>query len=60
MMIDFGTTCQLELVKSLNVENEKKNATLFGVIDSTLTPMGSRLLRSNILQPLKGKYWFKT
>ncbi|KAF2237697.1 DNA mismatch repair protein-like protein MutS [Viridothelium virens] len=50
MMIDISTIRSLELIQ--NLENPKSEACLFGLLNDTLTPMGSRLLRSNILQPL--------
>ncbi len=50
MMVDVSTIYALELVQ--NLENSKSRQCLFGLLDETLTPMGSRLLRSNILQPL--------
>jgi len=50
MMIDVSTIRSLELVQ--NLQNPKSRDCLFGLLNETLTPMGSRLLRSNILQPL--------
>lgn len=50
MMIDLSTIRSLELVQ--NLQNAKSKDCLFGLLNETLTPMGSRLLRSNILQPL--------
>ncbi|MCJ1356506.1 MAG: MutS protein msh4 [Icmadophila ericetorum] len=50
MMIDFSTIHSLELVQ--NLQSLKSRDCLFGLLNQTLTPMGSRLLRSNILQPL--------
>lgn len=50
MMIDLSTIHSLELVQ--NLTNPKSKDCLFGLLNQTLTPMGSRLLRSNILQPL--------
>lgn len=50
MMIDVPTICALELIQ--NLENPKSRYCLFGLLNETLTPMGARLLRSNILQPL--------
>lgn len=49
MMIDLPTIHSLELIQ--NLENAKSKDCLFGLLNQTLTPMGSRLLRSNILQP---------
>jgi DNA mismatch repair protein MSH4 len=50
MMIDLATIRALELVQ--NLQDSKSKDCLFGLLDATLTPMGARLLRSNILQPL--------
>ncbi|EUC41537.1 hypothetical protein COCMIDRAFT_40313 [Bipolaris oryzae ATCC 44560] len=50
MMIDVSTIHSLELVQ--NLRDPKSRNCLFGLINETLTPMGARLLRSNILQPL--------
>lgn len=49
MMIDLSTIQSLELIQ--NITNVKSKDCLFGLINETLTPMGSRILRSNILQP---------
>lgn len=48
-MIDLATIQSLELIQ--NLQNAKSKDCLFGLMNETLTPMGSRLLRSNILQP---------
>ena len=50
MMIDLSTIRALELIQ--NLQNAKSKDCLFGLLNQTSTPMGSRLLRSNILQPL--------
>ncbi|WPH01153.1 Hypothetical protein R9X50_00398800 [Acrodontium crateriforme] len=50
MMIDLSTIRSLELVQ--NLQNQKSRDCLFGLLNETQTPMGARLLRSNILQPL--------
>lgn len=50
MFIDLSTVHSLELVQ--NLQNSKSKDCLFGGLNVTLTPMGGRLLRSNILQPL--------
>jgi DNA mismatch repair protein MSH4 len=50
MLIDLSTIHSLELVQ--NLTNPKSKDCLFGLLNETLTPMGARLLRSNILQPL--------
>ncbi|KAL1956145.1 hypothetical protein VTO42DRAFT_7580 [Malbranchea cinnamomea] len=49
MMIDFSTIVSLELIQ--NLQNAKSKDCLFGLLNVTQTPMGSRLLRSNLLQP---------
>lgn len=49
-MIDVSTIYSLELVQ--NLQNPKSKDCLFGLLNETLTPMGARLLRNNILQPL--------
>lgn len=59
-MIDLSTIISLELIQ--NLQNAKSKDCLFGLLNETQTPMGSRLLRSNILQPstdaakLSGRY----
>ncbi|EMC91499.1 hypothetical protein BAUCODRAFT_79898 [Baudoinia panamericana UAMH 10762] len=50
MMIDLSTIHSLELVQ--NLHHSKSKDCLFGLLNETLTPMGSRFLRTNILQPL--------
>lgn len=50
MMIDLSTIRSLELVQ--NLHNTKSKDCLFGLLNETMTPMGGRLLRSNVLQPL--------
>ena len=50
MMIDLSTIKALELIQ--NSQNSKSKDCLFGLLNQTLTPMGSRLLRGSILQPL--------
>jgi DNA mismatch repair protein MSH4 len=54
MMIDISTIQSLELIQ--NVRNAKSKDCLFGVLNKTLTPMGSRMLRSFILQPSTQAY----
>jgi DNA mismatch repair protein MSH4 len=49
MMIDVATIQSLELMQNLR-DSKSKNC-LFGLLNETLTPMGSRCLRSNVLQP---------
>ncbi|KAG6002884.1 hypothetical protein E4U21_002706 [Claviceps maximensis] len=49
MMIDISVLQSLEIVQ--NMRNSKSKDCLFGVLNQTLTSMGTRMLRSNILQP---------
>lgn len=49
MMIDLSSIRALELIQ--NIQDSKSSDCLFGLLNKTLTPMGSRYLRSNILQP---------
>jgi DNA mismatch repair protein MSH4 len=49
MTIDLATIVSLELIQ--NLQNAKSRDSLFGLLNETLTPMGTRLLRANILQP---------
>ena len=50
MMIDLSTIHSLELIQ--NLQNAKSKDCLYGLLNQTLTPMGARLLKSNLLQPL--------
>ncbi|CAI6341707.1 unnamed protein product [Periconia digitata] len=50
MLIDVSTIYSLELVQ--NLQSPKSRDCLFGLLNETQTPMGSRMLRSNVLQPL--------
>jgi len=50
MMIDLSTIQTLELIQ--NLQNAKSKDCLYGLVNQTLTPMGARLLQSNVLQPL--------
>ena len=50
MTIDLSTIRALEL--NQNLQNPKSKDCLYGILNETSTPMGSRLLRSNVLQPL--------
>ena len=50
MIIDISTIYSLELIQ--NLHNPKSRDCLFGLLNATQTAMGSRLLRSNVLQPL--------
>ena len=49
-MIDLSTIQALELVQ--NLQNAKSKDCLYGLMNQTLTPMGARLLKNNVLQPL--------
>ncbi|XP_070563567.1 mutS protein homolog 4-like [Ptychodera flava] len=49
MMLDIGTATNLELIQ--NIGDIKSDHTLYGILNYTKTPMGARMLRSNILQP---------
>ncbi|KAJ3205231.1 MutS protein msh4 [Clydaea vesicula] len=49
MMIDSLTAKNLELVSNIS---DYKGPTLFSTLNHCMTPMGPRLLRMNILQPL--------
>jgi DNA mismatch repair protein MutS len=49
VMLDAATQTNLELVESRGT----RNTTLLWVLDRTITPMGGRILRSWILQPLR-------
>ncbi|KAI1821253.1 muts domain V-domain-containing protein [Xylaria intraflava] len=49
VMIDLSTIHSLELIQNLHEPRSKD--CLFGLLNECLTPMGSRMLRSNIIQP---------
>lgn len=49
MMISLPTIHSLELIQ--NLQNPSSKACLFGLLNETKTPMGKRMLRSNVLQP---------
>jgi DNA mismatch repair protein MSH4 len=49
MMIDISALQSLEILQ--NIKNPKSKDCLFGLLNHTLTPMGTRMLRNNILQP---------
>ncbi len=49
MMIDLSAIASLELIQ--NIQHHSSKECLFGLLNQTLTPMGKRMLRSNILQP---------
>lgn len=48
-MIDLSTIASLELVQ--NLQNAKSKHCLYGSLNQTVTAMGARLLKSNVLQP---------
>ena len=50
MMVDLSTINSMELIQ--NLQNTKSRDSLFGLMKETLTKMGERTLRRNILQPL--------
>ena len=52
MPLDEMTRRNLELVEPLHREGRATDATLFHLLDTTRTPMGSRLLRQWLLAPL--------
>ncbi|KAF9203814.1 MutS protein msh4 [Haplosporangium sp. Z 27] len=58
MVIDCTTARNLELTANLSSQNDKE--TLFGVLNETLTPMGARRLRCNILEPSKDEKTINT
>ena len=49
MMIDISVFKSLEIMQ--NLQNPSSKDCLFGLLNNTLTPMGSRMLRASILQP---------
>ncbi|KAL7935474.1 DNA mismatch repair protein [Trichoderma chlorosporum] len=49
MMIDISAMQSLEVMR--NLKSAKSKECLFGLLNHTLTPMGSRVLRNNMLQP---------
>ncbi|EQB51603.1 hypothetical protein CGLO_08838 [Colletotrichum gloeosporioides Cg-14] len=49
MMIDVSTILSLEILQNLRKPQSKDS--LVGLLNQTKTPMGSRVLRSNLLQP---------
>lgn len=49
VMIDISAIQSLEIMQ--NQRKPKSKDCLFGLLNHTVTPMGSRMLRSNILQP---------
>ncbi len=51
LSLDPATRRNLELVASM--QDGRKDGSLVGILDSTLTPMGGRLLRSWLVRPLR-------
>lgn len=49
MMVDISSVEALEIMQ--NAKEPKSKASLLGLLNHTVTPMGARMLRSNILQP---------
>jgi len=47
--IDVTTVTNLELLR--NIRDPRSEHTLYGIMNTTKSRMGSRLLRMNILQP---------
>ncbi|KAF9978646.1 hypothetical protein BGZ73_001299 [Actinomortierella ambigua] len=58
MLIDHATARSLELTVNLSSNREKHS--LLGILNHTCTSMGSRLLRTNILQPLNDEATIQT
>ncbi len=50
MRLDANTRRNLEITET--IRDRSKRGSLLGVLDETLTPMGGRLLRSRLVQPL--------
>lgn len=50
MLLDSSTVRDLELIANLG--DPKGHQTLYGCLNRTCTPMGARMLRTSILQPL--------
>lgn len=48
-MIDISAIQALEIMQ--NARSSKSKKSLFGLLNHTVTPMGARMLRSNVLQP---------
>lgn len=51
VLIDFATIHSLELVTNVLDAKGKGGETLLGLVDNTVTGMGARLVRMNVLQP---------
>lgn len=50
MLLDFSTLRNLELIK--NIRDQSSRGTLLSVLDQTLTPLGARLIRKWLKEPL--------
>lgn len=57
--LDESTIRNLDLIYNFATRSSK-NGTLFGVMDETNTSAWARLLRQNILNPLKDEKWIET
>ena len=49
MMIDISAIQLLEVAQ--NYRDPKSKGCLFGLLNNTITPMGARMLRNNMIQP---------
>jgi len=56
--VDFTVVANLELLR--NICDPRSEHTLYGILNTTKTRMGARLLRMNILQPPCGIIHFCT
>jgi len=57
-VVDVTVVANLELLR--NIRDPRSEQTLYGILNTTKTRMGSRLLRVNILQPPCGMIHFCT
>ena len=55
MFISTSAVKDLELIASSSAEPRGKNLSLFGFLNQTVTKMGERLLKTNIVQPMTNK-----
>ncbi|HLX96293.1 MAG TPA: DNA mismatch repair protein MutS [Verrucomicrobiae bacterium] len=51
LTLDFTTLCHLEILEPLH-HDAPRNASLYGAVNRTVTPMGARRLRNWLSQPL--------
>ena len=51
LVLDYTTLRHLEILEPLH-HNAPRNASLYGVVNRTVTPMGARMLRNWLSQPL--------